>query len=366
MTINQTPSSKQSPISNFKIIKLVIGHWLLVIIWLLYLGNWSFADFVFIERIEQKRDRGYDYLDVYTTGWSEARGLLLEDKLYIDFPGARAGKKVKISRKISKRIKHIEVIQKDEKTARIVVTLKRTIDYDIVNVFGRDKSVVEIGDRLDNIFAKQIEEEKVLIKRKAKPLKPVKLEPVVTAAAPALRGKVIILDPGHGGDDPGASSDSGTPEKVLTLKTAQRAAELLREAGAKVYLTRNEDRRSNLQDVMEFANKTDADIFISIHYNSTYSSKISGSETYYYNPVSRRFAEAMHEAIVRGIGQRDRGLHRVRFYTVNHARMPSVLLEPVYLSNPEEKEMANSSSFRERLAAAIVKGVKRYFRNNSD
>lgn len=326
----------------------------------------SFADEVLITRIEMKRDRGYDYLDVYTTGWSEARGLLLEDKLYIDFPGARAGKKVKISRKISKRIKRIEVIQKDEKTARIVVTLKRTIDYDVVNVFGRDKSVIEIGDRLDNVFTKQIEEEKVLIKRKAKPLKPVKLEPVVAATAPALRGKVIILDPGHGGDDPGASCDSGTPEKVLTLKTAQAAAELLREAGARVYLTRNEDRRSNLQDVMEFANKSGADIFISIHYNSTYGPDISGSETYYYNPVSREFAQIMHEAIVRGIDRRDRGLHRVRFYTVNHARMPSVLLEPVYLSSPDEKELANSGSFREKLAQAIVRGVKKYFRSNAD
>lgn len=226
--------------------------------------------------------------------------------------------------------------------------------------------MVEIGDRLDNIFAKQIEEEKVLIKRKAKPLKPVKLEPVVTAAAPALRGKVIILDPGHGGDDPGALCDGGVPEKYLTLKTAQTTADLLREAGARVYLTRNEDRRSNLQDVMEFANKTDADIFISIHYNSTYSPDNSGSETYYYNPVSRGFAQIMHEAIVRGIGRRDRGLHRIRFYTVNHARMPSVLLEPVYLSNPEEKELANSGSFREKLAGAIARGVKRYFRNNSD
>lgn len=326
----------------------------------------SFADEVLITRIEMKRDRGYDYLDIYTTGWTQAKGLLLEDKLYIDFPGTKIAKKIEIHRRSSKRVRRLEVTQKDAQTARVIVSLKRAIDYDIVNVFGRDKSVIEIGDRLDNIFARQIEEEKVLIKRKAKPLKPVKLEPIVTAAAPALRGKVVMLDPGHGGDDPGANSDSSTPEKTLTLKTAQAAAELLREAGAKVYLTRNEDRRSNLQDVMEFANKTGADIFISIHYNSTYSSKISGSETYYYNPVSRKFAETMHEAIVRGIGQRDRGLHRVRFYTVNHARMPSVLLEPVYLSNPEEGELANSGRFREKLAEAIVKGVKSYFRSNAD
>ncbi len=334
------------------------------IITLLIIGSAS-ADMVQIERIEQKRDRGYDYLDVYTTGWTEAKGLLLENKLYIDFPGARIAKKVEIQKRISRRIRDIQVTQKDAGTARIIVSLKKEIDYDVVNVFGRNKSVIEIGDRLVN-YASQFAWETRNVKKKGQPLKPVKLEPVVSEKPLSLRGKTVILDPGHGGDDPGAACDGGAPEKVLTLKTAQAAAQLLREAGAKVYLTRNEDRRSNLKDVMEFANKTGADIFISIHYNSIDNSKVSGSETYYYNPVSRKFAETMHEAVVRGAGQRDRGLQRVKFYTVNHARMPSVLLEPVYLSNPEERELANSGSFRGKLSEAIVKGVKNYFRSNPD
>jgi N-acetylmuramoyl-L-alanine amidase len=236
----------------------------------------------------------------------------------------------------------------------------------VVNVFGRDKSVIEIGDRLDNIFAREIAAETVLIKRQAKPLKPVTLEPVVTAAAPALRGKVIILDPGHGGDDPGALSDHCPAEKVFTLQTAQAAAGLLRAEGARVYLTRNEDRRSNLRDVIDFANKSDADIFLSIHYNSTYNSGIAGTESYYYNPVSRRLAADMHEALVRGLGRKDRGLHRVRFYTVNHARMPAVLLEPAYLSNSDERDLINSDAFRQKVARAIVKGVKHYFRCDTD
>ena len=321
------------------------------------------ADEVYLKNIEMKRDRGYDYLDVYTSGYSEARGLLLENKLYIDFPGAKIGKKTEILRRRSKRIQEIQVIQKDAKTARIVITLKRDIDYDIVNVFGRDKSVIEIGDRLDNISKYQLAWESKNITKKGAPLKPVKYGPTF---AGDLRGKSVILDPGHGGDDPGAFSDSGTPEKILTLQTARAAAELLREAGAKVYLTRNEDRRSNLRDVVEFANKTEADIFISIHYNSTYSRQISGTESYYFNPVSRRFAEKMHEAVVRGIKRKDRGLHRTRFYAVNHTNMPSVLLEPVYLSNPEENDLAKDASFREGFARSIVKGVKSYFRGNAD
>ena len=332
----------------------------LILHWSLAIGHWSFAGTVELLRVEAKRDRGYDYLDVYTSGFSEAKGLLLEDKLYVDFPGAKISPKFKIIKIKSKRIKGIEV-----SGSRVVVALKKKIDYDIVNVFGRDKSVIEIGDRQDGLFAFQAAWEEKDLKKKTAPLKPVKLAPVVSEKKLSLRGKTIVLDPGHGGDDPGAFSNSGVPEKILTLQTARTTAKLLRAAGATVYLTRDEDRRSNLKDVVEFTNKTDADIFISIHYNSTRDPKVSGTETYYHNPISRDFAEKMHEAVIRGIKRRDRGLHRVRFYTVKNSSMPSVLLEPVYLSNAEENNLAGAAAFQAELAEDVVKGVKEYFRSRT-
>ncbi|MDD5593236.1 MAG: N-acetylmuramoyl-L-alanine amidase [Candidatus Margulisbacteria bacterium] len=330
----------------------------------LVISHSSFADTAKLESVEMKRDRGFDYLDVYTSGWSEAKGLLLENKLYIDFPGTVIDKHFKVLKKKSKRIYEIRAEQKNKDTARLVVTLKKNIDYDIVNVFGRNKTVVEIGDRRNGETTRQFAWETKNVKKKAAPLKPVKLAPVVSEVKDvSLRHKTIVLDPGHGGDDPGAEGRGSAPEKELTLKTAQACAKLLREAGATVYLSRNEDRRSNLRDVVDFANRAGADIFICIHYNSSDSTKVTGSETYYYNPISRHFAETMHEAIVRGIKEKDRGLHRVGFYTVKYSNMPAVLVEPVYLSNDEEYDLANSSSFRERLAESILKGVKEYFRS---
>ena len=326
----------------------------------------SLAEEIRVTEIESKRDRGFDYLDIYTTGWSEARGLLLEDKLYIDFPGARIGKDIKIMRKKSSRIRSIQAVQKDQKTARIIISLKREVEYDIVNVFGKNKSVVEIGDRTTNIYAHQFAWESKEIKKKARPLKPVRLAPIVSEKTLSLKGKKIILDPGHGGEDPGAFTSDGQPEKILTLQTARETARLLREEGAIVYLTRDEDRRSNLQDVAEFANKTGADIFISIHYNSIDNSNISGTETYYYNPISRNFAAIMHEAIVRGIKRKDHGMHRTPFYVVKNTNVPSVLLEPVYISNPEESYLAKAASFQQELAESILKGVKSYFRSKPD
>ena len=349
-----------------------MGKRLRVACLLLLIAGSALAQSIEVSQIEFKRDRGYDYIDVYTTGWSEAKGLLLEDKLYLDFPGARISAKTEraLSRlKRSKRVKEVEAVQKDADTARIIVTLKKDkeIEYDIVNVFGQNKSVIEIGDRTDNIYANQFAWESADLKKKAPPLKPVKLEPMVIPKKDlSLRVKTIILDPGHGGDDPGAVSNSGIPEKSLTLQTAQRVGKLLREMGATVILTRDEDRRSNLKDVAEFANKTAADIFISIHFNSILMPKIAGTETYYYNPISKRFAEKMHEAVVRGIKRKDHGLHRTPFYVIKNTAVPSVLLEPVYLTNPEENDLAKSPAFQEKLAESIVKGVKDYFRSRPD
>jgi N-acetylmuramoyl-L-alanine amidase len=201
------------------------------------------------------------------------------------------------------------------------------------------------------------------VRAKAAPLKPVKLSPAARLEDVSLKHKTIMLDPGHGGDDPGAAGCGSAPEKELTLQTARECARLLRAAGATVYLSRDEDRRSNLRDVVDYANRARADIFICIHYNSSDDRRVSGSETYYYNLPSRAFAETMHEAIVRSLKERDRGLHRAGFYTVKYTEMPAVLVEPAYLSNNDEYELANSPSFRQKLAAGIVKGVKEYFRS---
>jgi N-acetylmuramoyl-L-alanine amidase len=234
-----------------------------------------------------------------------------------------------------------------------------------VNVFGHNKIVIEIGDPLEKIEKYQFAWESTNMVKKGGLLKPIKLAPLLTEKDFSLKGKTIILDPGHGGDDPGAFSVNKTNEKIFTLQTAQAAAKLLRSAGATVILTRNEDRRSNLQDIIEFANRSGADIFISIHYNSAYNQDVKGIETYYHNPISRTFAEYIHEALVRGLKRKDHGLRKVRFYVVNHATMPSVLIEPAYLSNPEECGLIGSESFREEVASSIVKGVKSYFSNKS-
>lgn len=323
------------------------------------------AENIKLIEVEAKRDRGFDYLDIYTTGYVKGKGLLLEDKLVIDLPNTRVSKNIKISKRKSKRISNIRVKQFNKKTARIVIYLKKDIDYEIVNVFGRNKSVVEISDRIDRGEKIMAAWEKANLKEKGQKIKAYKYKPVKKGRNLPLKGKVIVIDPGHGGRDPGAFSHDGIPEKTLTLQTARKTAYLLKLAGATVYLTKNSDRKYNLRDVVKFANKTKADIFISIHYNFSSIRSASGTETYYYKRNGRNLALNIHRSLIRGIKRRDRGLRKAMLYVCNHTQMPAVVVEPVYISNPRESSLIKKQSFQKEIATDIVKGVKNYFRSRN-
>ncbi len=339
--------------------------WISFLIWLSVINNFSFAQKHQITRIQAKRDRGFDYLDIYTTGSLKNKGLLLEDQLLIDFPNCEIAKDIEIIKRKSKRIKDIHVKQVNQNTARIIIDLIKDIDYEIVTVFGRNKSVIEISDRVDQ--AERImaawEKENLALKGEVKKLHEYK--PGTKGKDQSLQGKVIVLDPGHGGRDPGAVSINGIPEKKLTLAVALKAADLLKASGATVYLTRKDDLSTNLKDIVEFANKIRADIFISIHYNFIGKPSICGTETYYYNQNSRRLALIMHKNLINGIKRKDRGLRRAKYYTIHHTAMPAILLEPLYISNWKESKLAGSAAFQKELASDILKGVKTYFRSKS-
>ena len=340
-----------------------IWVWSFAIIAMLAFAYQSFAENILITKIEANPTRRVDYLDIHTTGYIKAKGLLVEDKLLIELSQAEMAEDLEISKRKSKRVKDIYVEQESGEAAQIVVELARDIDYEIINVFGRNKSVVEIYDRLDYAERLMAAWEKANLKKKAPALEPYKYATQDKAKNLPLRGKVIVIDPGHGGLDPGAFSRSGIPEKHLTLQTARKIASLLNSAGATVYLTRNKDRTVSIKDIVDFTNGVGADIFISIHYNFTNKKEISGTETYYYNPNSRRLALIMHQTMINGIKRKDRGLRRGMFYTIHHTHMPAILVEPLYLSNPEEEKLACSANFQNEIAKDIARGGKTYFRS---
>ncbi len=191
---------------------------------------------------------------------------------------------------------------------------------------------------------------------------------VVPPSAPAtniapfskpLQGLTIVVDAGHGGHDTGAPGRK-SKEKDHTLDIARRVQRYLTERGANALLTRSNDTYISLQGRVDFAQSRNADMFISIHMNSSNSAASNGTETFYYTPKSLPFAREIHNEFVQATGRKSRGVSRARFFVIRKTTMPSVLLECAFVSNPTEENIALSTQWRERLAQGVTRGVINY------
>jgi N-acetylmuramoyl-L-alanine amidase len=190
-----------------------------------------------------------------------------------------------------------------------------------------------------------------------------------------LSGKVIVLDPGHGGYDGGAVSRSGLQEKGVTLKISLLLRDYLQESGALVIMTREVDkdlagtgyRRRKAADLMERARivrTSDADAFISIHLNAIPSPRWSGAQTFYYPTLesNKKLAESIQSELIRNLENTDRkARYSGEVYILKTSPVPSALVEVGFLSNPEEAELLGDEAYQKKLAAAIYKGLLRYY-----
>ncbi len=171
----------------------------------------------------------------------------------------------------------------------------------------------------------------------------------------------IVLDPGHGDKDTGAIGVNGTMEKDINLAVALQAAKVLRSAGAKVLLTREDDTFIPLDDRPALANDCQASIFIAIHCNSTPTpNSASGTQTYYRTPQSAILAAAMHSVLIQQLGLNNGGVHVANFLVIRKCEMPSILLELAFLNNTDEEALLTSSDFQQKVADAILSGVRAY------
>lgn len=186
-----------------------------------------------------------------------------------------------------------------------------------------------------------------------------------------LANLTIVIDPGHGGPDPGAIGASGTYEKNNTLPVGLNLAGLLRSAGAQVILTRSTDvspaggtytERADLEARTKIANDLKADLFISLHNDSFGNPDVSGTTTYYSsaNPVasqSKTLAASIQSELVKAIGLNNRGVKDSPFYVVKNTKMPAVLVELGFLSNPTEENLLGSSEFQKKAAQGVYRGI---------
>ena len=174
----------------------------------------------------------------------------------------------------------------------------------------------------------------------------------------------VVLDPGHGGLDPGAIGIGGLRETDVVLDVSRIVKKLLSKKGVKVKLTRNNEIDLDLPPRVSLANKTDANIFVSIHANASRGKRrdINGLETFYYRGWrGRLLAKRIQKQILRvSPGSPDRGVKQGRYYVIKNTRMPAVLVEIGFLTGRLDARRLEKSIHRKRIAYAIAKGILEY------
>ncbi len=189
---------------------------------------------------------------------------------------------------------------------------------------------------------------------------------VVPSGPSLLAGKIIVIDPGHGGANPGAIGYTGLPEKAVTLDVSLRVAALLRQAGATVIMTRDNDSTVYLAGRVAIAEAAGAHAFVSIHANAHPDRSVSGTETYYYRNQpnyleSYYLAAHLQNELVKALGLRDIGIKHGNFHVIRETTMPSALVELAFLSNPYDESLLKTDQFRANSAYAIFRGLERFF-----
>jgi N-acetylmuramoyl-L-alanine amidase len=217
------------------------------------------------------------------------------------------------------------------------------------------------------------------------------------------RRKVIVIDPGHGGVETGATGPSGLQEKDVTLDLARRLRKELDHGSTDVVLTRDEDRLVGLDERSAIANHNRADLFLSIHLNASIRKNATGAETYYlaksatddearklaaqenvqaaaasnqsssaldlvlwdlaqnqYLAESSQLAESIQRRLNEVAGTRDRGVRQAPFRVLMGATMPAILVEVGFISNPDEEGKLGGGDYRDQIVRALVASINEY------
>jgi N-acetylmuramoyl-L-alanine amidase len=213
--------------------------------------------------------------------------------------------------------------QADPDIARVVVVLKRKTAYTITADAGGTALVIAVAD------------------------------------AP-LRGHVVVIDPGHGGKDPGAIGPTGLMEKHVTLDIGLRVRRLLVEDGVRVVMTRETDVYIELADRSRIGRERGGTVFVSLHTNANTLAAVNGSETYYLTPLSLSLAQMIQDELARALGLPSRGIKTANFLVLRENALPSVLVEVAFISHPQEEARLREETFRERIAGAVARGITRF------
>lgn len=192
----------------------------------------------------------------------------------------------------------------------------------------------------------------------------------LTTPNSGLKGKVIVIDPGHGGSDTGAIGSQKLMEKNVTLAIGKELNNMLTNSGATVIMTRTTDKdvsypgasdKEELAARVAIANNADADLFVSIHADA-FSGLAGGTTTYSYD-TKNKLASLVQDNMVAQLKLNNRGVQQNDFYVLKYTKMPAILTEAAFISNSREEKLLMNRNFGKKVAVGIYNGIKQYFAN---
>jgi N-acetylmuramoyl-L-alanine amidase len=239
----------------------------------------------------------------------------------------------------------------------------RTIEPQAFRTTVDGQAVVQVGLFSEQRRAEEIYQELVAARLPAKILNATAPAVASLPPVPAIpQGQVVVvIDPGHGGRDPGAIGIGGLREKDINTTISARVQQRLAAAGITVLMTRNGDQWVDLQPRADYANDVGADVFVSIHANAISMSRpdVNGLETYYYSSGDR-LARSIHNRVLQNTDLSDRGVRQARFYVLRHTSMPAVLVETGFVTGSVDAARFRNPAAVNQIADSIAQGVLDY------
>ncbi len=310
------------------------------------------------------------------------------ERIYLDLSGVWVGKKYETGIEVADGLLHgVRIGQNTRRDIRVVVDLARYERHRVLTLAHPDRLVIDVyGRRSDDLPTGEAD------------------GPGHMRLPTGMRSiRTVVLDPGHGGRDPGAVGVGGVREKDVTLDLSRALAKDLRERGFEVVLTRKDDRALSLEERTAIAEAADGDLFVSLHANAARRRGVRGVETYYLDedherhsltvaarengisraevnalqstlaklrvsevsPQSRKLAETVQRHIVEGMSESydpvpDLGAKKGPFYVLFLSSMPAILVDAGFLTNKHEAKRLRDERYVETMAEQIANALRRY------
>lgn len=206
---------------------------------------------------------------------------------------------------------------------------------------------------------------------------PLKKEATVAKTYPRIENPItIVIDPGHGGKDLGTTAEIGLPthEKVVNLATAQMLQTYLQQMGFRTLMTRQRDVFISLSERCQYANEQNADLYISVHYNSAPSDKAHGIEVFYFNSLenikranaSKELAKSVLDNVISLTGAKSRGVKHGNLAVIRETSMPAILIEGGFFTNADEYQKIKDPAYQKKIAWGIALGVNKFVTGNKN